>query len=263
MEIWHGFVFVRFKPSEQPSVAQVMAPFEDEVAPYRVSEVKPRGKFWIDRSAVNWKAVRDVDNEGYHVPMAHPGLRDLYGRGYYDEPFINGVSRAFGPFNEGEGSLWSVRHYKKLLPEATHLPESHRRAWLYLGLFPNTVMTFYPDCVTFYQEFPVSTGQTFQRGGVYCLPDDRREMKAARYLSKRIDFDTVKEDAQLMVWSCEAMSSSGYDGIILSDLEYGVRSYHDHLRRVMPILTCDEEPERDTLIARNRAMIAGRPFNSL
>ena len=25
----------------------------------------------------NWKCVRDVDNEGYHVPMAHPGLHDL------------------------------------------------------------------------------------------------------------------------------------------------------------------------------------------
>jgi phenylpropionate dioxygenase-like ring-hydroxylating dioxygenase large terminal subunit len=30
----------------------------------------------------NWKSVRDVDNEGYHVPVAHPALFDLYGRHY-------------------------------------------------------------------------------------------------------------------------------------------------------------------------------------
>jgi len=201
--------------------------------------------------------VRDVDNEGYHVPMAHPGLRDLYGHGYYDEPFINGVSRAFGPFNKTAGTLWSVRNYKKLLPEATHLPQSHRQAWLYLGLFPNTVMTFYPDCITFYQEFPISTGETIQRGAVYALPDERREMKAARFLSARIDWDTVKEDQQLMVWSCEATSSSGFQGIILSDLEYGVRTHHDHLRQLMPVLNDQQEPERHALAHRNEALLKG------
>src|SRR3546814_1188314 len=29
-EIWHGFVFVRFKRSEQPSVKEIMEPFESE-----------------------------------------------------------------------------------------------------------------------------------------------------------------------------------------------------------------------------------------
>ncbi|GLS19411.1 (2Fe-2S) ferredoxin [Labrys miyagiensis] len=257
-EIWQGFVFVRFKPGPQPSVAELMAPFEAEVAPYRVPEVQPLHDFWHDKSPVNWKSVRDVDNEGYHVPMAHPGLRDLYGHGYYDEPFVNGVSRAFGPFNKTEGTLWSVRKYKKLLPEATHLPESHRRAWLYLGLFPNTVLTFYPDTITFYQEFPLSTGETLQRGGVYGLQDDSRAMKAARFLSTRIDWDTVKEDMQLMVWSYEATSSSGYQGVILSDLEYGVKTHHDHLRRLIPVLNSREEPVRGELMRRNEEMRGAR-----
>src|SRR3546814_4475826 len=73
-EIWHGFVFVRFKRSEQPSVKEIMAPFESEAALYKAADMVPayRG-FWKSETAVNWKAVRDVDNEGYHVPMAHPG----------------------------------------------------------------------------------------------------------------------------------------------------------------------------------------------
>ena len=29
---------------------------------------------------------------------------------------------------------------------------------------------------------------------------------------------------------------SAFEGLLLSDLEYGVRAYHDRLRRLMPIL---------------------------
>ena len=27
--------------------------------------------------------------------IAHPALQELYGKGYYDEPYRNGVSRSF------------------------------------------------------------------------------------------------------------------------------------------------------------------------
>ncbi len=47
----------------------------------------------------------------------------------------------------------------------------------------------------------------------------------------------------LTIWSCEATRSSGYDGIILSDLEYGVRTYRDHLREVLPVVDLEDEPE--------------------
>ncbi len=253
-EVWHGFIFVRFQTSEQPSIAELMAPHEAEIAPYRLEELQPTGPFWSEQIAVNWKAVRDVDNEGYHVPMAHPALQDLYGRHYYDEPYDSGISRSFAEFDESPGKLWSVRHYKNLLPDAEHLPQSHKRAWLYLGIFPNAVITFYPEAVDFYQEFPVSAGQTVQRGAEYALPGEGRQMRLARYLSGRINRDTVAEDIQLTVWSYEAAQSSGYDGIILSELEYGVKSHHDELRRLMPVLHCKAEPGPGTLAAANSAM---------
>jgi phenylpropionate dioxygenase-like ring-hydroxylating dioxygenase large terminal subunit len=257
MEIWHGFVFVRFKPSEQPPVAQILARFDVEIAPYQIETLIPISPInWADSTAVNWKSVRDVDNEGYHVAMAHPGLQDLYGHHYVDEPFIDGASRSFARFNEGPGKLWSVRGYKSILPEATWLPESHRDAWLYIGLFPNAVISCYPDSVVFYQEFPDGVGNTRLRGAIYRRPDESREMRAARYLSGRIDTDTAAEDQMLTIWSCEATRSSGYDGIILSDLEYGVRTYHDHLRAVLPVVNLEDEPAPGTVAERNAALLA-------
>ena len=257
LELWQGFAFVRFKPGDQPPVAELMAPFAEEVAAYRPHEVVPAvDGAWTEEMAVNWKAVRDVDNEGYHVPRAHPGLHDLYGQHYVDEQFVDGVSRAIGSFNEGPAALWSVRHYKRILPEMPSLPPERRRAWVYLGLFPNTVIGLYPDSIMFYQEFPLAIDRTLQRGRVYRYREESRPLRLARYLSGRIDRVTVAEDAQLIVWSNEAVHSSGYDGVILSDLEYGVRSYHDHLRRLMPVLDLDQAPAPGTLVERNRALRA-------
>ncbi len=247
-EVWMGFVFVRFKPGDQPSVKQILAPYEAEAALYNPTEMVPAYRsFWKAETAVNWKAVRDVDNEGYHVPMAHPGLQDLYGHGYFDEPMNDGTNRSFGPFNAGPGRLWSVRAYKSILPDMPNLPESHKRAWIYIGMFPNTVIAFYPESMMFYQEFPVHAGLTLQRGATYKYKDETREMRLARYLSNRIDRYTSEEDIQLTIWSCEAAKSSGYDGIMLSDLEYGVRAFHDHLRDRMPVVNEKRPPAPGTI----------------
>jgi len=204
--------------------------------------------------------VRDVDNEGYHVPIAHPSVQDLYGKNYRDAPYWQGSNRAFAGFNEGPGRLWSVRNYKKILPEMPDLPKENQKAWLYLGLFPNTVIGVYPDSMIFYQEYPLSTGKTVQRGSVYRRPQESRELRLARYLSSRIDRSTQREDDQLIEWSWEAMQSSGYDDVILSDLEYGVRSHHDRLRDLIPVMTLDEEPgsvvEANTVLLDARQRVA-------
>ncbi len=250
MELWHGFIFIRFKPGPQPAIAEIMARHEQEIAPYRLDDLVCDGGFWQDDIAVNWKCVRDVDNEGYHVPMAHPGLQDLYGKHYYDEPIEAGTSRSFATFNESDAKLWGVRHYKKVLPEMPHLPPSHRAAWLYIGIFPNTVIEFHPEGISYYQEFPQGIAETSQRGAGYTWPDQSREANLARYLGNRINRDTQDEDVQLIIWSHEAMSSSGYEGFILSDLEYGVRNYHDELRRLMPVFNERTEPPPGTIALR-------------
>ncbi|MCR9151324.1 MAG: aromatic ring-hydroxylating dioxygenase subunit alpha [Rhodobacteraceae bacterium] len=253
-EVWNGFVFVRFQPGPQPPVAALMARWEAELSQYRLDRLLPDGKgVWSDEVRVNWKCIRDVDNEGYHVPMAHPGLDDLFGRNYFDEPFREGTARSYSRFRPGDGRLWSVRNYKKILPEVDGLDADHRRAWLYLGVFPNFVFGIYPDSVIFYQEFPVEVGRTIQRGACYRRPDEDRRLRAARYLSGRIDRITSREDEMLTQWTWEAAFSSAYDGVILSDLETGVKSYHDALRGVFPVLT-GPEPAPGTLLARNAAL---------
>ena len=256
MEIWNGLVFVRFQAGPQPAVAEILARFDDEIAPYDLANMVPTDSNSMDDLlAVNWKSVRDVDNEGYHVRQAHPGLHQLYGDGYFDEPYANGTSRSVGTFNEAYGHRWSVRKYREILPEADHLPLHQRRQWIYFGMFPNFVLGLYPDSVIYYQEVPQSATQTVQRGMCYRRREESREMKAARYLSGRIDRDTAEEDQMLMVWSCEATKSSAYDGVIFSDLEYGVKTYHDHLRRLLPVMGQPAPPEPGQMAQVNDALL--------
>ncbi len=254
LEIWMGLIFIRFRAGPQPSVAELMAPHAEELSHYNVEHMVPTTGVWTSVSNVNWKSVRDVDNEGYHVAMAHPALQDLYGSTYFDEPFVDGVSRSFATYNPHAGRRWSVKNYVKIAPRPDHLPDTLKEAWVYYGIFPNAVISVQPESVQFYQEFPISTGETMLRGAIYKYADESREQAAARYLAFRIDRDTMAEDVKLSEWSNESMTSEAFEGFYLSDLEYGVRTHHDHLRAVLPVLTLENAPDEKDISGLNEAL---------
>ncbi len=254
LEVWMGFIFIRFLPGPQGSVAELMARHADELAAYRPEELVPASEAYSFPIDVNWKSVRDVDNEGYHVAMAHPALQDLYGSTYFDASFERGTSRSEGTFSRQGGRLWSVRHYAALSTPPQWLDEDKRERWSYFGLFPNAVISVTPETVQFYQEFPLAVDRSVIRGAVYRRPGESRQQRLARYLATRIDRDTGKEDVQLSVWSNESMKSSGFDGFHLSELEKGVRSHHDHIRAVLPIVACEQRPDETKVAELNGKM---------
>ena len=169
-----GFVFVRVRPGPQGSVAETFAPYAADFADYRLDDLAATGPAWTSEIAVNWKSVRDVDNEGYHVAMAHPALQDLYGSSYADFVSPEGLAWSTAQFNAHGGRRWSVRHYLKILPDQPKLPEDKRRSWAYFGIFPNAVFTMTPEGVQFYQELPLGTDRTLIRSMSYRRPDEDR-----------------------------------------------------------------------------------------
>jgi hypothetical protein len=72
--------------------------------------------------------------------------------------------------------------------------------------------------------------------------------------AERIDRESTREDHQLIVWSWEAMKSSAFPGIILSDHEGGVREYHDQLRQALPVFNQTNEPTRGTVAKLNQEL---------
>ena len=161
MEEFFGFMFLRLAPGPQPSIAELMAPFAADFAAYRSAEALPVAlPNWTTDLPVNWKSVRDVDNEGYHVAMSHPGLQELYGRTYRDFWLDQGLSFSHGTFGDAQGRRWSVRSYIKQSVDRPDLPPHLRNAWTYYGMFPSAVFAFTPEAIQFYQDIPISVGKT-------------------------------------------------------------------------------------------------------
>ena len=256
MEVFHGFVFLRFAPGPQASVADLLAPFAEDFAAYGFDRLLPvKVADWMTELPVNWKSVRDVDNEGYHVALAHPGLQELYGRTYRDMHLPDGLSISIGYYGDAPGRGWSVRNYVRLSPPRPDLPGHLQQAWTYYGLFPNAVFAVTPEGVQFYQDLPLTPGLTRLTGRLYRWPEESRAARAARYLSYRIDRETSAEDRQLSIWSNESMKSSAFEGFHLSDLEYGLRRHHDGLRGVIPVMALPEPPPDADLARLNDELI--------
>lgn len=256
MQTFHGFIFLRFHPGPQADIADLLAPFDADFAAYRTADILPVATpYWSTELPVNWKSVRDVDNEGYHVPLAHPGLQDLYGRDYRDIFLSDGLNISIGRYGDTPGRLWSVRHYNRLSRSRDHLPPHLAGAWTYYGLFPQIVFAFTPEGVQYYHEIPLGPGLTRLTGRLYRNPDESRQERLARYLAMRIDRDTSAEDQQLSIWSNESMKSSAFDNFHLSDLEWGLRRHHDDLRALLPVMKLDTPPPEDRMAAVNQEML--------
>jgi phenylpropionate dioxygenase-like ring-hydroxylating dioxygenase large terminal subunit len=256
LQVFGGFLFLRFRPGPQPDVDVLLAPYLADFVSNKAEALLPvQTSGWTTTLPVNWKSVRDVDNEGYHVALAHPALQDLYGRDYRDLYLPHGLHVSYGFFGDRPGRRWSVRRYVQHAPEQPHLPPHLKKAWAYYGMFPNTVFAFTPEGAQYYHDLPTDPGHTTLTGRQYRYPNESRPMRAARYLAMRIDRQTSAEDRQLSIWSNESMRSEGFEGFHLSDLEYGLRRHHDQLRLILPVMALDHPPPEGELAQRNDELI--------
>jgi phenylpropionate dioxygenase-like ring-hydroxylating dioxygenase large terminal subunit len=256
MQVFHGFIFLRFLPGPQPDVADLLAPYAADFAAYDATGMLPADtQGWAAELPVNWKSVRDVDNEGYHVPLAHPSLQELYGRDYRDLYLPDGLHVSIGVYGDRPGRRWSVRHYVAFSAGLPHLPPHLRRSWTYYGLWPNTVFVFTPEGAQFYHDIPLGVGRTRLAGRNYRGANETRQQRLARYLAARIDRDTSAEDQQLTIWSNESMKSSAFDGFHLSDHEWGLRRHHDLLRQRVPVMRLTDPPPEGDVAQRNAEML--------
>jgi carnitine monooxygenase subunit len=239
LEIWQGFIFIRLESGQGPSVAAMMAPFVSMIEPYRFEEMRAIGRVTLRPRPVNWKNIADNYSDGLHIPIAHPGLTRLFGRGYGVEAHAH-VDRMWGDLVDRPSSNVSERAYQAFLPRVEHLPPAQQRQWLYFKLWPTVAFDIYPDQIDFMQFIPVSATETIIREISYALPDAlvpddrRREMRAARYLNWRINRQVNAEDTVLIARVQAGMASRHYVPGPLGESEVCLRSFSAKLRALIP-----------------------------
>jgi phenylpropionate dioxygenase-like ring-hydroxylating dioxygenase large terminal subunit len=176
-----------------------------------------------------------------HIPVAHPGLTRLFGKSYgvEAEPFVD---RMWGELSDRPSANLSERLYQRLLPEVSHLPTERQRSWQYFKLWPNVAFDIYPDQVDFMQWLPAGPTTCLIREISYVLPDDRREMRAARYLNWRINRQVNAEDTVLITRVQDGMESRSFSMGPLSDKEVCLKNFCKRMRKIIPEARQGEQP---------------------
>lgn len=234
MEIWNGFIFVRFGGTG-PSISDIMKPYSEEVASFRFAEMKPLGRVTMRPRNVNWKNAIDNYVDALHIEVAHPGLTGLFGN-TYSLDVRDGVHRLGGELVATNKETLSVKAYKKFLPKDC------QRRWVYFRLWPNLAFDIYPDQMDFMQFLPVSPTEMVIREIPYALPDRRREMKACRYLNWRINRDVNAEDTVLIQGVQEGMESASFTSGPLAKREICLIDAAKQMRSAIPVAAEETKP---------------------
>jgi len=254
LEVYQGMVFVRFRTGG-PSVAALMQPYHAELEHYRMERMVPLDELWVHDLEIDWKNVVENYVEDYHFPIGHPGLSALMEPQYEREVRPEGTMRLSHRMRkEPLASSWSAVRYAAFLPTIEHLPEDMRRRWTYFGLFPNVYFDIYPEWLDFFHVVPTGPGRVRIRARSFGFPDDRREMRAARFLCARLNARVQAEDEILTRSVQQGLASGAYGQGILSDKEVVLGGFQDWIRERIPVARLAQAPPRGTVAARDAAL---------
>jgi phenylpropionate dioxygenase-like ring-hydroxylating dioxygenase large terminal subunit/AcrR family transcriptional regulator len=246
VELFMGLVFVRFRSGE-PGVAERLQPYREEMAQYRIEEMVPLDAGWESTLDIDWKNVIENYVEDYHFPIGHPGLTALMEADYDRDVTPGGAVRLSHRMRDVPLKSWSAQRYAAVLPRVEHLPADLARRWTYYGLFPNVYFDVYPEWLDFFHVIPLGAGRVRLRSRTYGFPDERRAMRAARYLSVRINARVQSEDEILTRSVQQGLHSSGYRAGILSDKEIVLGAFQDWIRERIPLARLPDAPGRGSV----------------
>jgi len=154
-EVWHGWVFVNATGDAAP-FAEHLGGMAELVAPYAPERLHLRARHTYEIAA-NWKIVCENYHECYHCPLIHPELCQVSpptSGDNYDLP---------GAWVGGSMDLAPDADTMSLsgASEGDPIPGVDPRKVLYLGLFPNLLISLHPDYVMTHRMVPLEPGRTW------------------------------------------------------------------------------------------------------
>jgi choline monooxygenase len=238
-ETWENLIFVNFDPHAEPLSAYLgQIPEQARGFQFAGLELVERRDYILD---CNWKVYVDNYLEGYHIPIAHPGLmREIdYSQyrtetfRYYSQQFapIRAIKPDQGPFAEdnchperSEGSAFSssASSNRVYAPGNGALKEA-----LYFWVFPNLMLNIYPDNLSTNLIVPLSHDKTLTIFEWFF--QDSRSEKVRERVKRAVAFsdEVQQEDIGLCQAVQRGLQSSTYDrGRYSVKRENGVHHFH-------------------------------------
>ncbi len=212
-----GLIFVNLDIHAQPLAEQV-AGLPERLERYGIERLSPYGE-WHNTQPSNWKIVIDNYNEGYHVPIAHPGLMRLLDYKHYDVEVHDGWVWFEAPFREKPSSNLVERAYQRMVTPMPGLTEADRRVWRYAMIYPNTTIDLYPDQVVTWRINPDGPLRARDEAFGYRHPRAGLRTRLAQQLNNKLNTVVSAEDADLV--------ANVQAGLETRDLELGPLSHRE------------------------------------
>ncbi|MBF9069409.1 aromatic ring-hydroxylating oxygenase subunit alpha [Streptacidiphilus fuscans] len=235
VESFLGFVFVNLDGRAAPLAVQC-AGLAEAVGHYAGADLVPVGKSRIHDLAgaevqhANWKIAVDNYLEGYHVPVAHPGLMRLLDYQRYVGDVHGGYALFESPLRDKPSSNLVERLYQRLAAPMPGLTAGDRRTWRFAMIYPNTMLDFYPDHVIAWTAVPVAPDRVAVPGAFYTKHGASLRTALARRLNIHIGWITNDEDAELVARVQHGLATPGFEPGPLSRRESAVGWFADRIR---------------------------------
>jgi choline monooxygenase len=230
-----GLVFVNLDPAATP-LADLVGDLPSRLAPYRIASLEPFAPAG-DSQPANWKVIADNYIEGYHIPIAHPGLMRLIDYKRYEVECHDHYVWFESPFRDRPSSNRMERLYTRLVTPMSGLSAADRRVWRYVFIYPNTTIDLYPDQVNTWQMLPDGVDRTRDVYGSYRPPGSGPRTRFVQWLNQRLNTLVLDEDIDLVANVQAGLQTRGYECGPLSAREQAVAWFADRVRRdLAPVL---------------------------
>lgn len=165
-EVWHGWLFVDASAGAAPFTDHVGA-LDSLVAPYRPSSLVRLARHDYEVAA-NWKVITENYHECYHCPLIHPELCRV------SPPTSGSNFQLPGAWVGGSMNLRDGAVTMSLDGRSRGAPIEgvDPRVVLYVGLFPNLLISLHPDYVMTHLLSPVTPDRTHVECSWYFVSDD-------------------------------------------------------------------------------------------
>ena len=223
-----GLVFVNLDPEAAP-LAELVGDLPERLAPYRIETLRsfaPAG----GTQPANWKAIADNYLEGYHIPIAHPGLMRMLDYRHYDVEVHDHYVWFDAPLRAKPSSNRLERLYAKLVTPMPGLAAEHRQRWRYAYIYPNTTIDLYPDQVGTWQLLPNGIGSTRDVSASYRPAGADPRTRLVQWANQRLNTLVTEEDVDLVDNVQQGLMTRGYTCGPLGAREAGVAWFADRIR---------------------------------
>lgn len=216
LETWGQFMFVNFDPNAV-SLSAYLGKIPEQARGFQFEglQLAERRDYVIN---CNWKVYVDNYLEGYHIPIAHPGLMREIDYAQYRTDTYRYHSQQFAPIR----AMKSEDAAERLYEPGIGLQEA-----LYFWIFPNLMLNIYPDNIQTNVIVPLSHDKTltiFEWFFHDVVSENSRER-----IKRSIAFsdEVQQEDVGLCEHVQRGLRSSTYDrGRYSVKRENGVHHFH-------------------------------------